>query len=304
MIATVTKNGGIAAGFLLALLYACAAQAGDRPTMASVLAESDDADWRAVDPDFTLYMAIPQGTVVIELAPRFAPNAIENIRLLAEADYYSSTAITRSQENYVVQWGDPDAGTDRARTFDTAAKTVSAEFFRDGDGLDFAGIDSRDAYADDVGFVDGFPVGRDTDRKRVWLAHCYGMVGIGRDSDPDSGNGAELYIVTGHAPRHLDRNVVLIGRVLKGMELLTTLPRGTGPLGFYEDRDAQIPIEWIRFASELPEDRRLDLQVMRTDTATFAALVESRRYRAEEWFVDPAGRIGLCNVPVPVRVAE
>jgi peptidylprolyl isomerase len=121
---------------------------------------------------------------------------------------------------------------------------------------------------------------------------------------PDSGNGAELYVVTGHSPRHLDRNVVLVGRVMQGMELLTTLPRGTGPLGFYESKDEQVAIESIRFASDLPEDQRVGLKVLRTDTETFRQLVEARRYRAEDWFVDPADNIGLCNVPIPVRAAE
>jgi len=88
------------------------------------------------------------------------------------------------------------------------------------------------------------------------------------------------------------------------MELLTTLPRGTGPLGFYENAEQQVPIESMRFASDLPEDQHVDLRVLRTDTETFSDLVESRRYRAEEWFVDPTGRIGLCNVPIPVRTSQ
>ena len=38
-------------------------------------------------------------------------------------------------------------------------------------------------------------------------------------------------------PRHLDKNVTLVGRVIKGMELLSSLPRGTGDLGFFENQD-------------------------------------------------------------------
>jgi len=292
----------MAAVALAALVSACGSLADDRPTMTAVLDGSSDSDWREPDPDFLLHMRIPGGLVVMELAPDFAPNVIENIRLLTRSDFFSSAAITRSQENYVAQWGDPDAGTDDATGYGEAESTVAAEFYRDTAGLNFVGIDSRDAYADEVGFVNGFPVGRDNDR--AWLMHCYAMLGVGRDMSPDSGNGAELYVVTGHSPRHLDRNVVLIGRVLQGMELLTTLPRGTGPLGFYESKEQQVAIESIRFASDLPKEQRIGLKVLRTDTETFNQLVESRRYRAEEWFVDPAGSIGLCNVPIPVRAAE
>jgi len=291
----------VAAVAVAALVSACGSVADDRPTMTAVLESSSDADWREPNPDFILHMSIPGGLVIIELAPDFAPNVIENIRLLAQADFFSGAAITRSQENYVAQWGDPNAGTDDAASYGKAAATVEAEFYRNAAGLNFVEIDSRDAYADRVGFVKGFPVGRDIDR--AWLTHCYSMLGVGRAMSPDSGNGAELYVVTGHAPRHLDRNVVLVGRVLQGMELLTTLPRGTGPLGFYESREQQVAIDSIRFASDLPADQRIGLQVLRTDTETFQLLVESRRYRAEDWFVDPADNIGLCNVPVPVRAA-
>ena len=40
---------------------------------------------------------------------------------------------------------------------------------------------------------------------------------------------------------------------------------------------------------------------MRTDTPTFAALIESRRNRRDEWYKVPAGYIDVCSVPIPVR---
>jgi peptidylprolyl isomerase len=152
-----------------------------------------------------------------------------------------------------------------------------------------------------VGFSGGFPVGRDPARGRTWLAHCYAMLGVGRGEDPDSGGGAELYVVNGHSPRHLDRNTTVLGRVVQGMERLSTLPRGTGPLGFYETAAERIPIRAMRVAADVAESERTPLERLRTDTATFAAFVESRRNRRESWFAEPAGRIGLCNVPLPVR---
>ncbi len=285
------------------LLGACSSQADDRPTMTGVLAASSDTDWRKPSPDFLLYMELPSGQIIMELAPDFAPNVIENIRLLTHSNYFSSSVILRSQENYVAQWGDPNDETGNAQPFGDAAEKIEAEFYRGSAGLNFVGLDSRDPYADEVGFVDGFPVGKDSDSGRSWLTHCYGMLGVARGTAPDSGNGSSLYVITGHAPRQLDRNVVLIGRVIQGMELLTTLPRGTGPLGFYENRDEQLPLNSLRFAKDLPESERVDIEILRTDTDTFSRLVESRRYRAEEWFVDPVGKIDLCNVPLPVRIA-
>ncbi len=87
------------------------------------------------------------------------------------------------------------------------------------------------------------------------------------------------------------------------MEVLTTLPRGTGDLGFYEDPQEYVPIESIRLGSDLPEAERAQLEILRTDTPTFEAMVESRRNRPESWFVTPIGHISLCNVPLPVRSA-
>lgn len=295
---------GLAIGLIAATAIASDSYADGRPTLSSVMKAASDSDWRELDPDFTLYMTLPGGTVIMELAPDFAPDAIENIRLLAKAKFFDGTAIIRSQENYVVQWGEPNADEGNARSRGDAASVVGAEFYRQAAGLDFSPIDSRDAYADQVGFVKGFPVGKDDSDGRAWLTHCYGMLGVGRGGEPDSGNGAELYVVIGHSPRHLDRNVVLVGRVVRGMELLTTLPRGTGPLGFYESEEEYVPIESIRFGSDVSETDRINLSVMRTDTETFQNLVQARRYRADDWFVDPTGRIGLCNVPIPVKQIE
>lgn len=285
----------------LAAMFPTVSTSAERPTMAGVLEAATEADWRTPDPANLLILQLPGGRVIMELAPDFAPNVIENIRQLTRDNYYASNAIIRSQENYVAQWGDPDAETESPASIGKASATVEAEFYRSAKGLDVVRIDSRDAYADIVGFAGGFPVGMDADGSRVWLTHCYGAVGISRDNAANSGNGTSLYVITGHAPRHLDRNVVVIGRVLRGMELLTTLPRGTGDLGFYETAAEMLPVSWMKFAADLPLDERVNLQVFRTDTDAFKQLVEARRYRTEEWFVDPAGRIGLCNIPIPVR---
>jgi peptidylprolyl isomerase len=290
-------------GFVVLALPAVVPTLADETplTMAGVLESSTPSDWRRLDQDRMLYLSLDTGDVVFELAPQFAPKHIENLRKLVSQKYFDGLAIIRSQDNYVVQWGDPDSGEAGSRSFGEAATSLAPEFYRPSKGLDFTALDSRDAYADEVGFVDGFPVGRDT--RGSWLAHCYGMLGVGRDNDPDSGSAAELYVVTGHAPRHLDRNVTLIGRAVVGVQHLSSLPRGTGPLGFYEDPAQYIPVETIRFGSELESSEQLQLEALRTDTETFEWFVEARRNRLESWFVDPAGHVGLCNVPLPVRPA-
>jgi peptidylprolyl isomerase len=269
-------------------------------TMADVLAASTPADWRSLDPEHTLYLELAAGRVVIELAPAFAPEHVTNLKTLVRQRYFDGLAIARSQDNFVVQWGDPG----HKRSLGTARATLPPEFtvgLRA--DLPFTRLPDPDGYAPEVGFSDGFPAARDPKAGQAWLAHCYGMVGAGRDNAPESGNGAELYVVTGHAPRQLDRNIALVGRVVLGMELLSVLPRGTGPLGFYDQPSQHVPITSVRVAADVPEADRTRIEVLRTDTATFAALVEARRNRRDDWYKVPAGYIDLCNVPLPARPA-
>jgi peptidylprolyl isomerase len=274
------------------------------PIMADVLAASNPEDWRGLDPENTLYVEFASGRVVIELAPAFAPKHVANVKALARERYYDGLAIVRVQDNYVVQWADPDAEKPEiARKIQHAHKTLPAEFDRALDlKLPFTRLPDRDVYAPEVGFFCGFPVARDRHTGKMWLVHFYGMVGAGRDNAPDSGGGTELYVVIGQAPRQLDRNVTLLGRVVQGMELLSALPRGTGAMGFYEKPEQRRLIKSIRVAADVPEEERSNLEIMRTDTAAFRALIESRRNRREDWFHLQAGRVEIGNVPVPTRL--
>ena len=302
-----------AARTALAIAAACAAAAGlvqaqgaptpeatpARPrTMSEVLAATTAADWRPLDPANTLYLQLPAGRVVIELAPAFAPLHAENLRTLVRQKYFDGLAIIRSQDNFVVQWGDPEG----KRPLGAARATLPPEFtVATTPQLPFTPLPDRDGYAPEAGFSQGMPAARDPGRGVAWLAHCYGMVGAGRGNDAESGNGSELYVVTGHAPRQLDRNIALVGRVVQGMELLSTLPRGSGPLGFYEDPRQHVPITSVRLAADVPAAERVALEVLRTDTESFRALVEARRNRRDEWYLVPAGFIDVCNVPIVTR---
>ena len=296
---------------VLALALACSlatAQAADQPvqkpqTMADILAASKPGDWRTPDPENTLYLELPGGRVVIELAPKFAPRHAENIRKLVREKYFDGLSINRSQDNFVVQWGDPNSGeADKEKPITGAERKLPAEFSRAiGKDLDFQRLPDVDGWAPQVGFSEGMPAARDPKTKQTWLAHCYGAVGAGRDVAPDSSIGNELYVVTGQSPRQLDRNITVVGRVVQGMELLSVLPRGSGPLGFYEKPEQRLPISSIRLAADVPENERTRLEILRTDTPVWTAMVESRRNRRDDWYKVPAGHIDLCNVPIPVR---
>jgi len=294
----VMRTLALACALLSAATLAADTATPARRTTAEIIAAAGPGDWRAPDPANTLYMQLASGRVVIELAPDFAPQHTENIRTLVREGYFDGLAIIRSQDNFVVQWGDADG----ARPLKSAKSSVPPEFtVQKGGALPFTPLPDADGYAPEVGFSNGFPAARDPRTGEAWLTHCYAMVGAGRANEVDSGTGAELYVVTGHAPRQLDRNIALVGRVVQGIELLSILPRGTGPLGFYEQPGQRVPIASVRMAADVPEAERARIELMRTDTPTFAALVEARRNRQDDWYKVPAGYIDVCNVPIPVR---
>ena len=97
-----------------------------RPTLADVIKGSKPADWRPLDPANTMYMELPAGRVVIEMAPAFAPNHVDNIRTLVREHYFDGLAVIRSQDNWVVQWGDPDEK--NPRPMKSAKATLKGEF--------------------------------------------------------------------------------------------------------------------------------------------------------------------------------
>src|SRR6266850_658883 len=203
---------------LASVLSWAAAAAPPPKSLSELLAASPAAHWRETDPELTLYMDLPSGRVVIELAPDFAPHHVANIKRLVRGGYFDGLAVVRTQDNYVVQWADSQ----EKRPLGDAKKSLAPEFTRAIEpDLPFTALPDRDTYAPQAGFTAGFPAARDPKSKRTWLVHCYAMVGAGRDNAVDSGNGAELYAVIGNAPRLLDRNVTLVGRVVQGIELLS-----------------------------------------------------------------------------------
>ncbi|WP_273163295.1 peptidylprolyl isomerase [Massilia timonae] len=302
-----TMIGALTGSALLALFSSGASAAPARPgkelppkpSVADVVKASQAGDWRPLDPENTLYMELPAGRVVMELAPNFAPKAAGNIRALVRERYFDGLWIMRAQDGFVVQWGDPDEETPRPFRAD---KTMDAEFTVPAKGTGkFTQLKERDVYAPQVGHVNGFPAARDPKAGQAWLPHCYAMVGVARDEASNTGNGSQLYTVIGHAPRHLDRNITVVGRIVSGMPLLTVMPRGTGAAGFYEKAEQRTPIASVRLAADVPLPERSKLEVMRTESAAFQAVIEAQRNRGGPWTKVAAGAIDLCNVPIPVR---
>ena len=279
-------------------LPAQAPQAAKPLTTAEIIAATTAADWRRLDPADTLYLDLASGRVVIELSRHYAPRHVAAIKMLARARYWEGLAINRAQDNFVVQWGDPD----NKKTL-PKIEPMPPEFASDASVRPpFTALPDVDAWSKQAGFTDGMAAARSDTQQ--WLAHCYGAIGVGRDNAPDSGVGNELYVVIGQSPRQLDGNVAVVGKVWRGMELLSSLPRGTGDgLGLYEKPEQRVPIKALRVAADVPAAERTNLEVLRDDRPAFAQFVESRRNRRDAWYVKPAGHVDVCNLNVPVRDA-
>ncbi len=292
-----------------------------------ILAAAPAADWAAIAPSDLLVMDLAPDAkgaarrVVIQLLPApFSQGWIGNIRKLAAAKWWDGTSVNRVQDGYVVQWGDPD-GEDKAKAKPLPAglKVVpESEYVIDANQSLVQQVvagsrgtkDQRpivsfgqDNYSDASYLENGFPVAIGwidrTQPASRWPIHCYGTVGVGRDYPPDTGSGAELYTVIGQAPRQLDRNIAVVGRVIEGMEHLSSLPRGTGEIGFYKTAEERTPIRAIRIGTDVPDLPRY--QYLSTESESFAAYADARANRRDSFYIRPAGGVDICNVPVPVR---
>lgn len=321
-------------------LLAAAAPPPASPSPGQIVEEAPAAHWTAIAASDLLVMDLAPDAagkprrVVIQLMPApFSTGWTENIRKLVAARWWDNTAIVRVQDNYVVQWGDPDAEDDaKARPLPggiaqvpESGYVVGLEAFAaaeeegvssdDSAGAAMAAAEAAaeqasradqpnpwagpDTYAKTLDFFRGWPIAGNDDG--VWPVHCYGMVGVGRNLSPDTGSGAELYTVIGHAPRHLDRNIAVVGRVVEGIEHLSSLPRGTGELGFYEKPEERTVIRSVELASRLPETERPRLEYLESDSESFVRYAVARANRKDAFFNIPAGGADICNIPVPVR---
>lgn len=285
---------------LAAVLPAVAAS----PSPGDIIKQSKPADWRPLDPQNTVVMEVNGSPVVFELAPRFAPRHAANIRKLVQGGYFSGLAVIRVQDNFVAQWGDPNEDSEdksKLRPLGAAEAKLPAEFSIPYQGLPIARLSGADGYAPVTGFVDGLPVAADPKRNRAWIPHCYGVIGAGRGDTVDSSNGSSLYAIIGQSPRALDLNITVVGRVLKGMEALSSLPRGGGAMGFYDKPEQNVPLGKVRLLADIPPAERPAFEVMRTDTATWRALAEARRHASGDWYVYSAEHVNVCNLSVPTR---
>ncbi|ESQ93264.1 peptidylprolyl isomerase [Asticcacaulis sp. AC460] len=289
------------AGMILTAALAGPAMAQNKPaeppSPQDILDRSGAASWRNIPAEDLVVMTLADGgQVIYQLAPDFAPVHVANIRQLVRSGYFDGAVILRVQDNYVVQWGRPDEDPTKPAGID---ETPPAEYEWPLKGQKFKPLPWRDAYAKQAGHIASWPVA--SDGKTGWLVHCYSLIGVARDVAPDTGSATQLYTIMGHAPRHLDRNLAVVGRIVSGVEHLTARPRGTEALGFYKTDAERVKIVSARMAADLPAGDQPHWQILDSDTPTFDAWLSARANRSGAFFVKAAGALDLCNALPPVR---
>jgi peptidylprolyl isomerase len=317
----------------LAFLVAAAPLAAqDKPaepvTPGSVVAASRPSEWKAVDPADLLVMELAPGAsgakreVVLQLMPPpLSQGWVGNIRTLAKAHWWDGTSVSRVVDNWVTLWGDGEDDPKKAKPLPAGIVKVpesdytapmpckvylfQKKVIKEQCDPSITPVDGIDPYVmkGQSGFVDGWPVAFALfgEGNRIWPLHCYGAVGVARDLSPDTGTGAELYAVIGQAPRQLDRNIAVVGRVIEGIENLSALPRGKGAQGVYDDPALKVPIVSVRLASELPAAEQPRFEYLDSDSKSFADYVHVKANRDDTFYKTPAGGIDVCNVQPPIR---
>jgi len=274
----------------------------------------DDLVWNTLDPDNTVYLELQEGTVVIELNPNFAPKTVKQFKSLLGEQFYRGLSFYRVIDGFVAQGGD-ESDVDGSQI----TKLLKAEFEIDWPlkpkdkkeaenwvPMSWTPVQTDDMFAPYTGFIDGFPAARDGKKGgKAWLTHCPGTVAMARNENPDS-SGTDFYIVIGQAPRYLDRNLTVFGRVVWGMDVAQRIKRGpTMDNGIIEKDLDRTWIKRMRLASSLEESERLDIWVADTNSKGFKGSLKDRRNRNNKFFHHkPPKVLDICQVPVPVRLEK
>jgi len=176
-----------------------------------LMAEIETADAQA-DPENTLYMDLKDGRVVIELRPDLAPKHVERVKELVRRGFYNDTPFHRVIEGFMAQGGDPTGtGTGGAR---------------------------------ELGYAD-LPAEFSPPNRARFLR---GTVGAARTSNPNSAN-SQFFIMFAPA-ESLDGQYTIWGRVVRGMEYVDRIKRGSGQSGMVQNPDRIVRVQVAADAKE------------------------------------------------------
>jgi peptidylprolyl isomerase len=262
---------------------------------ADIFAQSADEplpEWVELDPEYTLYVDVPAGRIIIALSKDLAQAHVDQMKILAREGFYEGLPFLRVIGGFIAQAGDPAEHTgDVASLKDvgSAADTLDAQFdepwSRD---LNFAPFRAPDEYREQAGYINGFPAMRSLSEERVWLTGCTGAVGAPRDVDPNSATTG--FWVAMQSMRYNDRNHTIFGRVVSGMDHVALMMRASA-----EHPSTWTLMESVRVAADLPQDQRTRLEIRNTNSAAFQDYLEDLRNPTYAWNARSPRRLSVCD---------
>lgn len=267
----------------------------------SFTSQAEQSEWRALDPEKTVLMTLPQGKVVIELAPQFSPKHVEQFIKLVKAGHYDGNKFYRVIDGFVTQGGPEDESPE-----DKAVPLLTLE----GDWLtdkswQFTKVQDNDLFAEQTGFKQGFPLGHNPSENKAWLLHCPGIIAMARSNTPDSAS-SHFYITNGQAPRYLDRIMSVFGRVVYGMNHVQAITRTST----IEGETPVLPSDYtpmisMQLMSDIAKEKQIHLEIENTEHPTYIKKIADRRARKNAFFFKkPPPVLDICQTPVLTRMAK
>lgn len=256
--------------------------------------------WQLLPQENLLYLETDQGRIVILLAPQFAPEHVKRVKELVKAGFYDGVTFYRVIEGFVAQFGVPE------HEWGSRAKLspMKAEFswpVRSSDP--YLLVQRPDLLAEETGFNQGFAVAREQNQE--WLVHCPGVVNMARANEPDTAV-ADIAIMMGQAPRHLDKNMSAFGKVIWGQYAVNRIRRGEAvDGGVIGSAAARTLIKQARLGTDLAADRQLQLEWLSTTSSEFSQSLAERRSRTHVFYQHKGnGNMDVCYPQVPVRLVK
>jgi peptidylprolyl isomerase len=257
-----------------------------------------DSEWRKLNPNNAVLLTLPQGEVVIELAPQFSPNHVKRFKTLTQKGHYDGNKFYRVIDGFVAQGG-PEDGSIK----DKAISPLEIEGdFKTDENFSFTLVQNNDLFAEKTGFKDGFALGQNPSENKAWMLHCPGVIAMARGNGPDTAT-SHFYITNGQATRYLDRIMTVFGRVVYGMNHVQAITRTSVIEGDIPvDKKDYTPMISMQLMSDLPAEQQIQLEIKNTEHSSYAKKLVDRKKRENAFFYKkPPPVLDICQTPVGVR---
>lgn len=260
--------------------------------------QASNQPWNLVEQQNLLYLELDTGTVTILLADFFAPKHTKYIQELVNEGFYDGLPLYRVIENFVVQGGDISENKVSA-----VKRTMQAEFERELLAqTPFSLVQQNDLLAEQTGFINGFAVGRSISEGKEWLIHCPGAINLARGNHPNSGT-TDFAIMFGTAPRHLDRNMSVFGRIIAGWDNFYQVKRGLKEKGgVISDTTKASHIVKAYLGSSLDLGKQQTVYLENTATPEFEQRIVKRRKLDNDFYQYKGnGNMDVCYFPIKIK---